>query len=55
MNEKVEIIYKSPRKGDVKRNCSDISKARNLLRYEPKYSLEEGLKVTFKYFLKKYR
>ena len=37
-------IYKPPRKGDIRRSWADISKARALLGYEPKVSLEQGLR-----------
>jgi len=37
-------ISKRYRKGDVRHCYADITKARNLLGYEPTISLEEGLK-----------
>jgi UDP-glucose 4-epimerase len=49
--KKVNIIHTEPRVGDVKRNYSDISKAKNLLGFEPKYTLEEGLRRTYDYFV----
>lgn len=49
----VDIIYGEPRIGDVKRNFSDISKAKKILGFEPKYDLLTGLRETFKYFVKK--
>ena len=52
--KRVKIIYTKPRIGDVKRNYSDISKAKRLLGYEPKYNLEKGLLKTFEYFYKKF-
>lgn len=55
LNKKVEIVYNSPRKGDINRNYSDISKARILLGYKPNYTLEEGLRITFDYFLREYK
>lgn len=33
------------------RRCPDISKARQLLQYEPKVGLEEGLRRTYEYYL----
>ena len=48
--KKVEIIYGATRKGDVKRNFFDISKAKKILDYEPLYDLATGLKATFSYF-----
>lgn len=46
----VRIVYRNPRTGDVKRNYSDISKAKKILRYEPEYDLDTGLRRTFEYF-----
>ena len=40
----LQTIHEPERKGEVKRNCSDISKARALLGFEPKVKLEEGLR-----------
>lgn len=51
--KKVEVIYTSPRPGDVRRNYSDISKAKKILGYEPFYNLDKGLRETFNYFLSK--
>ena len=48
--EKVNIAFDSPRQGDVRRNFSDISKARKLLGYEPMINLNYGLGRTFEYF-----
>jgi len=49
-NKKVEIIYGEKRVGDVKRNYSDISKARRLLKFEPTFDLESGLQETWSYY-----
>lgn len=38
--------YLSPREGDILHSYADITKARKLLGYTPKISLEEGLKAT---------
>ena len=40
----LKLLHKKPRKGDVRRHCADISKARKILDYQPKTSLEEGIK-----------
>jgi len=40
---KVEPVYTKSRAGDIKRSCSDISRARKLLGYEPKVSLVEEI------------
>jgi UDP-glucose 4-epimerase len=47
----VTIIHGSERLGDVKRNFSDITKARTVLGYEPRFNLREGLRATFQYFI----
>jgi len=46
----VKVVNAGERLGDVKRNFSDISKARKMLGYEPGFDLERGLKATFGYF-----
>lgn len=51
--KKSEVIYKQERKGEVKRNYSDISKARRMLGFAPKVGLEEGLENTLLWFLDK--
>jgi UDP-glucose 4-epimerase len=39
-----KLIHTEPRKGDIKHSVSDISKAKKELHYEPRISLEEGLR-----------
>lgn len=46
----LEIHHAPVRAGDVLHNYSDISKAREMLGYEPGYSLADGLLETFHYF-----
>jgi UDP-N-acetylglucosamine 4-epimerase len=46
--------YREARKGDVKNSLADISKARTLLDYDPKFKFEEGLPITVDYFAKMY-
>jgi len=41
---KLQIIHEVGRKGEIKRNYSDITKARRVLGFEPRIKLEEGLK-----------
>ena len=45
-----KVVNGSVRDGDVMRNFSDTSKARSILGWEPKVSLEEGLNRTVEYF-----
>jgi dTDP-glucose 4,6-dehydratase len=44
------LVYKPLPEDDPKRRCPDITKAKRLLKWEPKVSLEDGLKVTMAYF-----
>ena len=44
------IIYKDLPVDDPKQRQPDISKAREILKWEPKINRAEGLKVTFEYF-----
>src|SRR5271168_517292 len=45
-----EIVFEPLPQDDPKRRCPDISKAKRVLKWEPKVSLEEGLKLTLAYF-----
>jgi UDP-glucuronate decarboxylase len=49
-DSKSEIEFHPPRPDDPRRRCPDISKAKSLLDWEPKTTLEEGLKHTIKWF-----
>jgi nucleoside-diphosphate-sugar epimerase len=49
----VEVVYDPPVVGDIKHSASDISRAREMLGYEPLVTFEEGLKRTFAYFAAK--
>jgi len=40
----VQPIYKPARVGDIKHSLADISKAKKLLKFNPKISIEDGLK-----------
>jgi UDP-glucose 4-epimerase len=42
----VETSYQPTRAGDVRHSLADISRARELLGYEPQVGLDEGLKRT---------
>jgi len=48
------IIYEPLPEDDPKQRRPDISKAKKLLGWEPKVSLEEGLRHTLKYFKEQY-
>jgi UDP-glucose 4-epimerase len=47
---RVDLIRVDPRVGDVRRNVSDISKARLVLGYRPAFEIHAGLEATFGYF-----
>jgi nucleoside-diphosphate-sugar epimerase len=42
--------YEAPRAGDIKESLADISRARNLLGYEPKVDFNEGLRRTVEWY-----
>lgn len=42
--------YGSERTGDVRHSLADITKARTLLGYDPRYNMREGLKITFEWY-----
>lgn len=42
----VRAEYREPRAGDVRDSLADISRAREMLGYEPRVGLEEGLRLT---------
>lgn len=50
VDKETRVKHVSARPGDVKRNFSDISKARKLLGYKPAFDLDAGLRITFEYF-----
>ena len=45
------VEHVGPRKGDVRDSYSDIGKARKILGYSPRFSLEEGLPRVIDYFV----
>lgn len=48
----LDLKHTKPRVGDVKHSLADISKAKELIGFEPKYSLKKGLEITIDYFKK---
>lgn len=52
LGRKLDYYNTPPRAGDVRQTWADISKARKLLGYQPKVNFEDGLKKTFKWFIK---
>jgi UDP-N-acetylglucosamine 4-epimerase len=47
--------YRAEREGDIRNSLADISKARTLLGYDPKYRFLDGLKLTVDYFKELYQ
>lgn len=50
-----EATYRQEREGDIRNSLADISKAKNLLGYNPQYRFDDGLKLTVDYFKKIYQ
>ncbi len=50
-DKKIEPIYGPDRPGDVRDSLADITKAGNLIGYKPEFSVFEGLKITYKWFV----
>ncbi len=49
-NVNLKPLYATERKGDVKHSLADIGKARNLLKYEPEYTVKDALEITFDWY-----
>ena len=48
----IRAIYGSAKQGEQRRSCLDCSKAMNILDWQAKTPLDEGLKITYQYFNK---
>lgn len=48
----VEATYGESRIGDVRDSLADITKAKTLLNYNPKYKIRDGLAITYDFFKK---
>lgn len=46
-------IHEEPRPGDIRHSFADIAKAREMLKYEPKIPLTEGLQETIRWYQEK--
>ena len=47
----IEAVHGDPRPGDIKDSLADVSLAKELIGYEPKILVEEGIKRTVEWFL----
>jgi len=45
------VLHTAPRPGDVRRHCGDICLARELIEFNPKMSLVEGLRETIDWYV----
>jgi UDP-glucuronate decarboxylase len=54
-NSNSKIIYKDLPENDPKQRKPDLTKAKEQLSYVPRYSLEEGLKITIDWINKTYK
>ncbi|MBI2898079.1 MAG: SDR family oxidoreductase [Deltaproteobacteria bacterium] len=45
-----EAVYTAPRPGDVRHSLADVGRARELIGYEPRFDVTEGLRRTVEYF-----
>ena len=50
LGKSIKPLHKEERKGDVLHTRADISRAKKVLGYEPKYDFETGLRETIKWF-----
>jgi UDP-N-acetylglucosamine 4-epimerase len=47
---KIPAVYVEPRAGDIRDSHADISLAKKLLGYDPKFEVKEGLEILFKWY-----
>jgi dTDP-glucose 4,6-dehydratase len=53
-NNAPATVFEALPQDDPKRRCPDITKAKQLLRWEPRVTLEEGLRLTLEYFTEQF-
>lgn len=46
----MEILHGPNRAGDIPHSLANIDKARNLLGYDPQYSMQQGLQEAVKWY-----
>lgn len=52
LEKKVEPLFAPEREGDIKHSNADITKAKDLLGYNPKYDFETGLKLAIDWYIR---
>ena len=50
LHSNIEAVHREPREGDIRNSLADISRAKNLLDYQPTTKFETGLIKTIEYF-----
>lgn len=50
LGKDIEPKYGSDRKGDIKHSNADISKAKELLGYDPDWSFNRGIKAAIEWY-----
>lgn len=50
LGKDISAIYAEPRAGDIKHSQADIARAREHLRFEPKFGFQEGLRRTIEWY-----
>jgi len=52
--KRLKPIFKSSRQGDVRNSYASIEKAKRMLGYKPKFSLQEGINKLVEWFQRAY-
>ena len=50
LNTKIDPEYDKPRPGDIRHSFADITKARDMLKFEPKIDFRKGLEKTIRWY-----
>lgn len=54
LGKPIKVVHEPERQDDPKQRCPDITLAKEILKWEPQVSLEEGLRKTFSAFQKEF-
>jgi len=46
-----EAVYRDFREGDIRHSNANISKARKLVEYDPKYTIDQGMELAIKWYI----
>lgn len=50
LGKQVEPLWGEPRKGDIRHSNADVSKARQMIGYDPEWSFEQGIAAAFAWY-----